>query len=520
MGTMTTNKGGRKRTGTVEPWGTHADGTPRFRFRLMLDDGTRTPRYDVPHGMDETKARAYVAGLQAQEDAEKRLLVIKRDRARSKAEETRQPHDGETWNAWFARYLPTKECGESHRRISEAVANKWISPVIGTKAVRSLTRDDVEDVRDKLDHALDAKEIRPSTARNAWSVLTGALKSAYAARDRSLRVHSSPLHFGILPPKRGASRQRPWLYPREWSAYVNCAAVPVEWRQAAALALYTGLRPGELRALTWSDVDLDALTITVSKAHDEETGGTKAPKTAQSQRVIPLHPELVPMLRAIEGEPGDPVVTIFDEHEDRMADVFRSQLRDAGIERARLWSDTDTEEPADFRTLRDSHATWLALSGVNDKVIQRRLGHASPTTTDRYIKAAESFSTEHIGTPFPPLPGELLSRVVPTKVKIPGKRRGFLVARVGFEARKQGDFSHPSASDPRLSPVDSARCTPGTRGSGQSSAQLDDALAAALRLATERGDLALVTRIVGELEARRRDASGNVIPLSTKARKR
>jgi hypothetical protein len=37
------------------------------------------------------------------------------------------------------------------------------------------------------------------------------------------------------------------------------------------------------------------------------------------------------------------------------------------------------------------------------------MGHASPLTTDRYIKAAESLATEHVGVPFPELPRPLLS---------------------------------------------------------------------------------------------------------------
>jgi integrase len=52
----------------------------------------------------------------------------------------------------------------------------------------------------------------------------------------------------------------------------------------------------------------------------------------------------------------------------------------------------------------DTHAAWLALAGVAGKIIQRRLGHASPTTTDRYVKAAESFDREGVGLPFPPIP--------------------------------------------------------------------------------------------------------------------
>jgi hypothetical protein len=79
----------------------------------------------------------------------------------------------ETFDKWFERYLETKECGDSYRRITGSIVAKWVSPVIGTKPVRGLTRDDIEDVRDRLDRALDAKEIRHATARNVWSALIG-----------------------------------------------------------------------------------------------------------------------------------------------------------------------------------------------------------------------------------------------------------------------------------------------------------------------------------------------------------
>ena len=63
------------------------------------------------------------------------------------------------------------------------------------------------------------------------------------------------------------------------------------------MALYTGLRPGELRALTVNDVDLTARTITVSKSIDARSGVTKPPKTESGQRVVPIHPELAPLLQ-------------------------------------------------------------------------------------------------------------------------------------------------------------------------------------------------------------------------------
>jgi integrase len=408
-------RGGRARTGTTEPAGFDADGKPRFRGRVRLGDGTKGERFDVPAGLDESQARAYVASFQAQEDALGLLLSRKREAERGKAAAEHKPHDGETCDAWHARFIPTLECGELHRRISTGAWKKWISPVIGSKAIRALTRDDVEDIRDRLDRALDAKEIRHSTARNVWGALTGALKAACSSRDRSLRVLSTALHYGVLPPKKGTSRERPWLYPVEWSALAACELVPLEYRQVYAIALYTGLRPGELRALTWgTDVDLDARAISISKALDAETGKIKAPKSARGQRIIPIHPNLVPMLEAMKGEAGTLVVpNLLAGNEHRFAEGFRAHLRAAGVNRARLSADNDTEEPVDFRSLRDSYATHLALTGIGDKVIQRRMGHASASTTDRYIKAAESLDVNAIGEPFPPLPRALSVRVGP-----------------------------------------------------------------------------------------------------------
>ena len=145
----------------------------------------------------------------------------------------------------------------------------------------------------------------------------------------------------------------------------------------------------------------------------------------------------MPLLTALKGEASSLVVPTLSDDEDDRAPAFRAHLATAGVDRARLVADNETEEPIDFRSLRASYATWLALAGIGDKVIQRRMGHATASTTDRYIKAAESLDVEAIGTPFPPLPAALSAEVSTTyrttKLKTPGFHRGSVVARVGFE---------------------------------------------------------------------------------------
>ncbi len=375
-----------------------------FTGRLRLADGTKSARFDLPLEMNEPKARAHLGKLQASEDVTQEVYRATLDRKRKEGALA----SPETVDEWFRRFLPTKECGASHRRISGDVWSKYVSPVIGPKRIASLTRDDIEDVRDGIDRALDAGKIRHRTAQNAWGGLTSALKAAYASRERSLRVLSERIYADILPPKKGRTRARPWLYPREWvelSQHEDFGAIPIVWRRIYAIALYTGLRPGELRALTWADVDLVARTIDVSKAIDAETGNLKATKSAAGHRVIPILPELMPLLdaMAVDSSRADLVLPELESAMEDAAKALRGHLASAGVTRARLTADTESEEPVDFRSLRDSHATWCALARVPDKVIQRRMGHATASTTDGYIKAAEALDPTEIGHPFPPL---------------------------------------------------------------------------------------------------------------------
>lgn len=375
---------GRPRSGTLLRC---ADGS--FKGRLCLKDGTKSERFDVPAGSTEKQARAYVTAAQAHEDREHTLYL-----ARRKAE---PKPAGETCDAWFERYLPTMEAGAGHRRVSASAWKVWISPVIGKDAIGTLTRDRVEDVRDRLDLALSEGTIAPSTAANVWSVLTAALKMAAASKTRSLRVHAAPIHTGILAPRGGQDRARPWLYPSEWLRLAACEEVPIEWREVYAIALYTGLRPNELRVLRWSDVDRVGL-IHVTKAWDPEERVVKEPKTAEGRRVVPVRPELAPLLDEMRGRPSDLVVPIVWKD---AAKKLRRNLRRAGVHRPRLFTRSKVEEDVDFRSLRDTYATWSALAGVDPLRLRREMGHESLETTDRYVKEASAHAPALIGAPFP-----------------------------------------------------------------------------------------------------------------------
>jgi integrase len=200
-------------------------------------------------------------------------------------------------------------------------------------------------------------------------------------------------------------------YPSEASALLACRAVPLPWRETYAVAGYLYLRPGELRALTCGDVDFDAQVVHVTKAFDEGARETKAPKTRNGVRDVPIHPNLVPLLRRlVEGRQTADLLTplVSQRSEYERAKTLRAHLALANVTRPRLTENTATTMHVGFRSWRDTGITWLALAGVDVAKMQRRAGHDNIATTIGYVKTAEDVAGA-IGEPFPPLPVCLVS---------------------------------------------------------------------------------------------------------------
>ena len=324
----------------------------------------------------------------------------------------------ESCTQFFDRFLTHREAiGKVRRgRDLESSWSTWIAPKIGTKPIAGLSRENVEDVRDALDVevAKRKKEGSPAglsgaRARNVWSVLTSMMKEACTSKRRDLRVRADNPCTNVQPPDKTDARAKTFIYPSEFLTLASCAAIPREWRETYAVACYLYLRPGELRALLWTDIDLEAGAVHVTKAYDEDSGAVKAPKTRAGVRDVPLPANLVPLLEAMQKRATDThVLPLMQEcSERRRAAKMRKHFTIAKIQRARLTEQSATTMQINFRSCRDTGITWLALQGVDLAKMQRRAGHERIETTSGYVKAAEDL-TGSIGEPFPRLPEELV----------------------------------------------------------------------------------------------------------------
>ena len=147
------------------------------------------------------------------------------------------------------------------------------------------------------------------------------------------------------------------------------------------LALYSGMRIGEICALKWENIDLKAGTIsvcqTLQRLQDKENKGeTKIlitePKSQSSKRIIPIPAFLSALLKQIKPKNPCAFFLTGDKYftEPRTLDnIFKKCLSDCDIQRI------------NFHALRHTFATRCVEAGFDIKTLSEILGHSNVSTT-------------------------------------------------------------------------------------------------------------------------------------------
>ncbi|HEV3194233.1 MAG TPA: site-specific integrase [Polyangiaceae bacterium] len=280
-----------------------------------------------------------------------------------------------------------------HRGIVE----KNIIPRLGTLPIRSLTAAHIEALEDDLQREgwVKAQAKRSGEDNDAPPPKRGLSARTVLHVHRTLsQALNHAVRLGLLY-RNPAQQVRPPRPPhreikiltKEEIGIVLEAARATELHLPVLVSLTTGIRRGELLALRWSDVDLDAGTLSINQAQERIKGKVmyKSPKTRTSRRTITLPAACVAALREHKARQAehrlalglgrDPEALVFIRPDggpmdaDTLSKAFSRLIKGARVTRITLHG------------LRHTHISHLLMDGVHVKVVSERAGHANVNVT-------------------------------------------------------------------------------------------------------------------------------------------
>lgn len=228
------------------------------------------------------------------------------------------------------------------------------------------------------------EEMAPTSARRHCNIINLSLN--YAVKYHYIYYNPA---WDVNFPRRERTEIKPFT---EEEVYLLLETDGPEWvKDGIMIAFRTGMRPGEIYALKWSDVYFHQCFISVQRAISRSNSivKLKTTKTVAGIRRIDIDSKLTAYLmqmhEGVEGEylfPGR-------KREYRVPWNLSKYLKDmcnrAGI------------PPRDFYSLRHTHATISMEHGLHPKIVQERLGHSScKITMETYSHVSPTLQQEAV----------------------------------------------------------------------------------------------------------------------------
>jgi len=305
--------------------------------------------------------------------------AIKIEEKRQKADELQRQADEElrlekenlTFRQYFTeKYIPIANTDKKAKCCinEKGHFSKWLDPVIGAKSFKEISSFDLERIKKNL---LDAGRT-PRTVQYVFATFRQVWNTA--RKDSEIPVYSSSPSKDVKVPKFDNKRDR-FLSKVEATLLLDTLRErDLLLYRISIMAVYTGLRLGEITALKWKDIDLERGMIRIM-----DPKATKNRYAYMSSHVNVMLSEMA------EGDHNDLVFTnLSGRRITDIPDAFNSIIDELGLNKGV----TDRRHKVVFHTLRHTFASWLVECGVNLYTVKELMGHSVIAMTERYSHLA------------------------------------------------------------------------------------------------------------------------------------
>lgn len=286
--------------------------------------------------------------------------------------------------------------------IYENAYNGYIKKKMGRKKLKDIRPEHIQKLYNEL-----AVSLSRSTILNVSQVLQGMYKQAVINGI----VTRNPAEKAKIPKTKEQS-EKIILSVAEQKTFLSIAK-KYNCYNMIKLALFTGMRSGELRALLWEDLDFDKSIIKINRTLKYTPGNGyffDTPKTKTSRRDIPMLDDVKGLLKEqkkqqaerkmLLGQRWRPVdkmeSLVFDTHFGRpiQSTTFNKNIKDICEEAKKTTNNFPVISP---HSLRHTFATRSIENGIPIKVLQTILGHATyGMTADLYAHVLPNTKAEEM----------------------------------------------------------------------------------------------------------------------------
>lgn len=310
------------------------------------------------------------AGVRPQSPEEERAMNEQARQEKEKAARLLERRNTTFAEFWESDYLPASTTNKKPKTVASEgwIYSKWVAPAFGSVPLQSIVPGMVETIAAQIKREGKAA----ATVRHFLALVSQVWNLAVS---RGVVSGDSPTKRVRKP--RVDNRRIRFLTEEEARRLLDALAKrSMDTHDSALLSLFAGLRAGEIHALTWADVNLDAGTLYI-----------RDPKNKVSRHAIIL-PEIKAMLLRRGDRDHSPSDLIFPAKTGRVRDkvskVFELVVEELGLNEGI----EDARQKVVFHSLRHTFASWLVQDGVPLYTVAELMGHTTLEMTKRYSHLA------------------------------------------------------------------------------------------------------------------------------------